>query len=137
MIDVLPTAFVCYTDDGDEPGEHWIALYLDANGRGDYFYPYGLPPRHATFRTFMDEHCSEWTHNSKILQSLTSNVCGQYCVAYVLLRCKGFPMRTLIAAYLIRLYSCDKVYCIIEEAVFEIRLESFGGYLSPVHVHSV
>ena len=73
--------FVCNTDDGDDLGEHWIALYLDADGRGDYFCSYGLPPRHAAFRTFMNKHCSEWTHNSKRLQSLLSNVCGQYCVA--------------------------------------------------------
>ena len=91
-IDALPVAFVCNTEDGDEPGEHWIALYLDADGRGDYFCSYGLPPRHTAFRTF--EHWSEWTHNSKILQSPLSNVRGQYCVAYVLLRCNGFPMGT-------------------------------------------
>ena len=42
----LPAAFVCNTDDGDEPGKHWIALYLDADGRDDYFCSYGLPPRH-------------------------------------------------------------------------------------------
>ena len=90
------TAFVCYTDDGDEPGEHWIALHLDADGRGDYFCSYGLPPRHAAFRTFMNEHCSEWTRNSKRLQSPLSNVCEQYCIAYVLFRCNGFPTRTFI-----------------------------------------
>ena len=66
-IDALPVAFVCNTDDGDEPGEHWIALYLDADGRGDYFCSYGLPPRHAAFRTFMNEHCFEWPHNNKRL----------------------------------------------------------------------
>ena len=27
----LPANFVCNTYDGDEPGEHWIALYLDAD----------------------------------------------------------------------------------------------------------
>ena len=96
---VLPAAFVCNTDDGDEPGEHWIALYLATDGRGDYFCSYGLPPRHAVFRTFMNEHCSEWTHNSKRLQSPLSNVCGQYCVAFVMLRCNGFPMRTFINVF--------------------------------------
>ena len=96
---VLPAAFVCNTDDGDEPGEHWIALYLAADGRGDYFCSFGLPPRHAAFRTFMNEHCSEWTHNSKILQRPLSNVCGQYCVAFVLLRCNGLPMRTFINVF--------------------------------------
>ena len=93
---VLPAAFVCNTDDGDEPGEHLIALNLDADGRGDYFCWYGLPPRHAAFRTFMNEHCSVWTHNSKRFQSPLSNVCGQYCIAYVLFRCNGFPTRTVI-----------------------------------------
>ena len=106
-IDVLPVAFVCYTDDGDEPDEHWIALYLDADGRVHYFCSYGLPPRHAAFRTFLNEQCSEWTHNSKILQSPLSNVCGQYGVAYVLLRCNGFPMRTFINIFGTDLVSND------------------------------
>ena len=97
MDGVLPAAFVLqHRRRGDKPGEHWIALYLTADGRGDYLYSYDLPPRHATFRTFMNEHCSEWTHNSKRLQSPLSNVCGHYCVAFLLLRCNGFPMITFI-----------------------------------------
>ena len=117
-IDALPIAFVCNTDDGDEPGEHWIALYLRADGRGDYFCSYGLPSRHAAFRTFLNEHCSEWSQNSKRLPSPLSNVCGHYCIAYVLLRCNGFPMRTFVnifgsdlLANGCRLNSCDKVDC--------------------------
>ena len=98
-IDALPIAFVCNTDDGDEPGEHWIALYLSSDGRGEYFCSYGLPPRHATFRTFLNKHCSEWTHNSKRLQSPLSNVCGQYCVTYIMFRCNGSPMRTFVNAF--------------------------------------
>ena len=98
-IDALPIAFVCNTDDGDEPGEHWIALYLSSDGRGEYFCSYGLPPRHATFRTFLNKHCSEWTHNSKRLQSPLSNVCGQYCVTYIMLRCNGSPMGTFVNAF--------------------------------------
>ncbi|KAI0228338.1 hypothetical protein LSAT2_021182 [Lamellibrachia satsuma] len=58
-IDDRPVAFVCNTDGGNEPGEHWIALYLAADVRGDYFCSYGLPPRHAAFRIFINEHCSE------------------------------------------------------------------------------
>ena len=47
----------------------------------------------------MNEHWSKWTHNSKRLQSHLSNVCGQYCIAYVLLRCNGFPMRTFVTIF--------------------------------------
>ena len=98
-IDALPIAFVCNTDDGDEPGEHWIALYLSSDGRGEYFCSYGLPPLHAVFSAFLNKHCSEWTHNSKRLQSPWSNVCGQYCVTYIMFRCNGSPMRTFVNAF--------------------------------------
>ena len=33
------------------------------------------------------------------LQSHLSNVCGQYYVAYFLLRCNGFPMRTIVSIF--------------------------------------
>ena len=83
MIDAFPFAFVCNTHDGDKPGQHWIALYVDADRRGEYFCSYGLPPLHGAFRVFLNEHCSEWSHNAKRLQSPLSNVCGQYCIAYL------------------------------------------------------
>ena len=94
--EAFPAAFVCNTNDGDEPGEHWIALYLVANIRGEYFCSYGLPPLHATFRTFMKKHCSEWTHNSKRFKNNLSNVCKQYCASYILIRCNGYTTRTFV-----------------------------------------
>ncbi len=30
-----PTAFVCNTDDGGEPGQHWVAVYVGADRRGE------------------------------------------------------------------------------------------------------
>ena len=113
-IDAFPVAFVCNTHDGDEPGEHWIALYLSSDGRGEYFCSYGLPPRHAAFRTFLNKHCSEWTHNSKRLQSPLSNVCGQYCVAYVLLRCNGFPTRVVVILHATLVVSSCCLCCSIK-----------------------
>ncbi|RLJ22854.1 hypothetical protein DJ031_00105 [bacterium endosymbiont of Escarpia laminata] len=90
-----PMAFVCNTDDGGEPGEHWVAVYVDRRGVGEYFDSYGLPPLHADFRAFLHRHCGDaWTYNDKRLQSGVSNVCGQYCVAYLLLRCRGMPLTT-------------------------------------------
>ena len=100
-IEAFPATFVCNSHDGDEPGEHYYyyyhlyrALYVDADTRSDYFCSYGLLPLHVTFRAFPNEHCSEWTNNVKRLQNPLSSVCRQYCVAYLLLRCNSFPMRT-------------------------------------------
>ena len=42
-IDARPAAFECNTHGGDGPGEHWVVLYLDGDGHGEYFCSYGLP----------------------------------------------------------------------------------------------
>ena len=99
MIDSFPFAFVCNTHDCDKPGQHWIALYVDADRHGAYFCSYGLPPLHGAFRVFLNEHCSEWTHTAKRLQSPLSNVCGQYCIVYLLLRCNSIPMNAFVNTF--------------------------------------
>ena len=42
-----PSAFVCNTHDGDQPEEHWGAMYVDEIG--DYIDPYGQNPQYAEF----------------------------------------------------------------------------------------
>ena len=79
IVETYPFALVCNTHNAYQPGEHWVALYVDEEC-GDYFDPYGQPPQHIEFTNFMNEHCSEWMFNERILQSPISTVCGQYCV---------------------------------------------------------
>lgn len=38
------TAIVANMDDHNQPGEHWIALFLDKHGTNTYFDSYGIPP---------------------------------------------------------------------------------------------
>ena len=104
IIDTYPTAIVCNTHDADQPGEHWIAMYVDTKRRGDYFDPYGMEPQYIEFKNFMNEHCSEWVPNDRTLQSPMSTVCGQYCVAFVLLRCRNVSMHEFT-----RLFTTDLV----------------------------
>ena len=47
VVSTYPSAFVCNTHYSDQPGEHWVAMYVDEIG--DYFDPYGQKPRHAEF----------------------------------------------------------------------------------------
>ena len=37
VVSTYPSAFVCNTHDSDQPGEHWVAMYVDEIG--DYFRP--------------------------------------------------------------------------------------------------
>ena len=93
----LPAAFECNTHGFDRPGEHWVVLYLDGDGHGEYFCSYGLPPKHVDARSFMKKYCSEWTHNTKRLHNPLSNVCV-YCIGFILVRCHGFSMKSFVNA---------------------------------------
>ena len=39
----FPSAYVINSDPSSKPGEHWVAVYFDKRGRGEYFDSYGLP----------------------------------------------------------------------------------------------
>ena len=39
-----PCVMVLNTDPADEAGEHWVALYFDENGQGEYFDSWNTPP---------------------------------------------------------------------------------------------
>ena len=99
-----PAAIVCNTHDSDRPGEHWVAMYVDAERRGDYFDSYGLQLQHVGFVDFMTEHCSTWSTNERTLQSPLSTVCGQYCVAFLMFRCRDASMNAFT-----RLFTTDLV----------------------------
>jgi hypothetical protein len=39
-----PRMLVCSSDPSTKPGQHWIAIYVDENGHGEYFDTYGRQP---------------------------------------------------------------------------------------------
>ena len=98
-IAAYPVAYVCNTHRGEDPGQHWISIFVDAERKEEYFDSYGLPPQHGEFETFLRDNCSEWMFNENRLQSPLSNVCGQYCTVYLLHRCRGIPMKLFVKTF--------------------------------------
>ena len=88
--------FICNLDDCDKPGSHWTVI---ERHRGDIFYfdSYGMPPLHddLTSKLLTMTH-SSITWNNTQLQELNTNVCGQYCILYCLLRARGFTPDDII-----------------------------------------
>jgi hypothetical protein len=39
----VPSALVVNTDPDHRMGQHWVAMYIDANSRGEYYDPTGTP----------------------------------------------------------------------------------------------
>ena len=101
-----PCAMVWNTDPSDKPGEHWVAVYWDDNGRGEYFDSYGLAPP-PSFRQYMQQHSVTWIWNKIQLQDVWTSACGHFCVFYIIYRSRGLPM-TDIAEHLLTVEDNDQ-----------------------------
>ena len=88
----VPSALVGNTDPDHRPGTHWIAIYIDANSRGEYYDPTGRPPFQEAYVNFLEKHCRSWTYNTIRVQEEGSIVCGHHCLFYLIYRCAGHSM---------------------------------------------
>ncbi len=91
-----PCALVCNTDPSDKPGEHWIAIYINSSGCGEYFDSYGQEPSIVTIRSFLNRNTMSYRTNIKTIQGAMSSSCGQYCVYYLLYRCCGKSLEQIV-----------------------------------------
>ncbi|KAK7442440.1 hypothetical protein BaRGS_00040522 [Batillaria attramentaria] len=94
-----PAAFVVNTDRLTGQGEHWVAIYIDEHGRGEYFDSFGLPPTYPELINFLNRHCWYHRHNPQVLQSVTSRVCGMYVVYYIMQKARGQTLWRLLAPF--------------------------------------
>ena len=94
-----PCAFIVNTDLASGPGLHWIAVYFDGRGKGEYFDSFGLPPRHPNIESFIKRHCQNYIYNRRLLQDLTSSMCGAYVVHYVLMKSRGMSMSRILSSF--------------------------------------
>ena len=81
-----PCGIVVNTDPDSKPGTHWVAIYIDRFRNCEYFDSYGLPPFVNHHKKFLHTTSSKLIHNTREMQSLHSNVCGQYCLLYLYFR---------------------------------------------------
>ena len=93
-------SIILNTDPETEPGDHWIALVY----KTPYFYfcdSYGRTLHDSTFpsalSTTVKNFIGKTGHesNTKFLQQLTSNVCGDYCVYFIQEMAKTSFARTM------------------------------------------
>lgn len=93
-----PLMLVCNTDPHDKPGEHWIAIYIGIDTRGEYFDSLGAEP-HITFKRYLDRYCKSWITSGKQLQSVLTHFCGHYCVFYCLYKTLGYNMESIVNCF--------------------------------------
>ncbi len=93
-----PHLLVCNTDPSDKPGRHWIAIYVDEDGRGDFFDSFGCRPN-ASFERYMNRQCLSWNFNDRQLQSIASKFCGHYCIYFCIARSSGVDMCKIVRRF--------------------------------------
>lgn len=92
-----PLGVVVNTDKSDCAGEHWIAIYFNKDGSGEYFDSFGLPPLRKTLIDFMNRNCPDgWVYNNATLQDFEETNCGQHCVAFLSAKFEGISFQDFL-----------------------------------------
>ena len=93
----LPYGLIVNTDPHHPPGKHWVAFYIDERGLLETFDSYGIPPSlySPLMERFMN-YFEEQLIKTKRLRGSETRVCGQYCILYLMWRCKGYSMKDII-----------------------------------------
>ena len=84
-----PSFFIFNTDNRSEPGEHWLAIFIDENKNAEFFDSYGNHPRYFRLEKYLDKIGRSWTYNDKIIQDYFSQLCGHYCIYFIIQKLKG------------------------------------------------
>lgn len=94
-----PSTYIVNTDPSYKQGEHWVVVYFNGLGKGEYFDSFGLPPRHVDIERFLNRHTWSYEHNRRTLQNVLSKTCGLYCLYYVIKRSRGESMKRVVSIF--------------------------------------
>ena len=75
-----PSSFVINLDPSYKPGSHWVAVYFDRNGVGEYF-----------------DSFSHYNHMH--VQKIYTTTCGQFVVFYIYQRSRGLMLEVILRKY--------------------------------------
>ena len=97
------------TDKANQPGEHWVAIAVNIKEPFEYFDSFGLPPLHIEILEFLNQGNNGWFYNTSTLQSLNSTTCGNYCVLFAELRCRGYKYKDILSLFTNNTFLNDKI----------------------------
>ena len=75
------------------PGQHWLTIYQSSSKKVEFFDSYGRKP--SDYGIKIKTGMIVQTNNIQ-LQNLFSNVCGLYCIFYLMKRVRGHRMTTIV-----------------------------------------
>ena len=116
--DVLPTnlnnktpvCFIANVDQSSENGSHWVAFCIPKIDHLEYFCPLGISFYHwPIFVNYIRNimNFESIVMNRKRIQSINSNLCGVFCIEFLVKRDKGLSFALIINSYSTTNYLCN------------------------------
>lgn len=87
-----PALYVVNTEPSCHEGEHWVAIYFPPQGLPEFFDSFARKAFATELRRLLG---FVYVHNLNMVQSPTSDVCGQHVIYYARERNNGVPFNSL------------------------------------------
>ena len=104
-----PSAYIVNTHPIRLPGLHWVCCYFTGQGNSFYFDSFGLPPTHHQVTQFLRRHSKKVVYNQRLLQDITSSVCGLYVMYFIYQMSRGMSMQRMLQPFSINTLRNDRI----------------------------
>lgn len=96
-----PACLIVNTDPSWKQGAHWLAVYMDENRNLEFFDSYGRDSnKYRLIHDFLKRNSADpWKMNTKQLQGPLSSTCGQFCLYFLLWRCRGVSFEKIMSGF--------------------------------------
>lgn len=91
----LPMYLISNLDPDTKPGSHWVAIYINSRGVGEYFDSFGRKPI-SYHEEFLKRNCKHYIYNGVEIQNCLTSVCGMYSLVYIYCRFNGMSMHNFV-----------------------------------------
>ena len=109
----LPALLIVNTQTDNQPGQHWLCLFLTGDGRGEVFDSFGMAPPPSITR-WLRRRVRDWTYNRFTYQSPLSATCGAFVLYVALHRFRHRSLTETLRVFTSSLTNSDKFvtqYC--------------------------
>lgn len=117
-------------DPADMSGSHWVALEINLPNPDPndllsmYFDSYGLAPPKYMKPSIENAIGKDYIFNKKSLQAAMTTTCGQWCMLYILQRCRNNSIKNFLDTFSTRdLESNDMIVNALIEKEFNVDLD--------------
>ena len=77
-----PSSFIVNTDRNNQPGTHWVAIYMTKKSCL-YFDSFGEEVQENDIMFFLRKYYEKVTYSMVQLQDYNSVTCGQFCISFI------------------------------------------------------